>query len=344
MKKIISVIMTILIVMSSANIAFGDIRITGKTENIPYSETPVGIHKRLQVKGANLIDKSGKKFQIQGISTHGINWDVGKPYVNYQSFQNLRDEWGVNCIRIAMYTQEYNGYCVTDERGKKDLLETIDSAVKYTKKLGMYIIIDWHVLSDQNPLKYKKEAKEFFRLMSKKYGKYKNVIFEICNEPNGATTWNDIKVYAKSVIKIIRKNAKKSIIIVGTPTWSQDVDVASISPIRNVKNVMYAFHFYAATHQEYYMEKVEKAIDNKLPILCTEFSGCEASGSGKIDKVSLYKWLNYFKSNGIGYCCWSLSNKNESASLLKSNCFKKYGYKKSDLSEMGKLITNYYNK
>lgn len=102
--------------------------------------------------------------------------------------------------------------------------------------------------------------------------------------------------------------------------------------------------FYRATHQDYYMNKVKKAISNKLPVICTEFSGCEANGNGNINKSSLYKWLNYLKSNGIGYCCWSLSNKNESASLLKSNCLKKYGYKKSDLSKMGKLLVEFYKK
>jgi len=167
MKKVsykLKIIITIAfsLMVSYVNVTSAD----KKIETVAYKKTPVGAHGRLNVKGTKLVDQYGKEIQIQGVSTHGINWDVGKPYVNYQSFQNLRDEWGVNCIRIAMYTQEYNGYCVTDEREKKDLLETIDSAVKYTKKLGMYIIIDWHVLSDQNPLKYKKEAKEFFRLMS----------------------------------------------------------------------------------------------------------------------------------------------------------------------------------
>ena len=65
----------------------------------------------------------------------------------------------------------------------------------------------------------------------------------------------------------IRKYAKEAIVIVGTPTWSQDVDVASMSPIKNSKNIMYAIHFYAATHQDYYMNKVKKAIswDNVGP-------------------------------------------------------------------------------
>lgn len=340
MKIIITIMIVFSLIVSYVNVIPAD----KKIETVAYKKTPVGAHGRLNVKVTKLVDQYGKEIQIQGVSTHGINWDVGKPYVNYQSFQNLRDKWGVNCIRVAMYTEDYNGYCVTDDTNRKKLLKTIDLAVGNAKKLGMYVIIDWHVLNDQNPLKHKDEAKQFFKKMAKKYGKNKNVMFEICNEPNGNTTWNDIKKYANPIIKVIRKYAKKSIIIVGTPTWSQDVDVASMSPIKNSKNIMYAIHFYAATHQDYYMNKVKKAISNKLPVICTEFSGCEANGNGNINKSSLYKWLNYLKSNGIGYCCWSLSNKNESASLLKSNCLKKYGYKKSDLSKMGKLLVEFYKK
>ena len=33
----------------------------------------------------------------------------------------------------------------------------------------MYVIIDWHILSDNNPQTYKKESIEFFNEISKKY-------------------------------------------------------------------------------------------------------------------------------------------------------------------------------
>lgn len=320
------------------------VKVTGKTKTVKYSNTPFGKNGRLRVKGTTLVNKNGKAFQLKGVSTHGINWDVGEPYVNKKAIQNLRDEWGVNCIRVAMYTQEYNGYCITDSESKKKLLKTIDTAVKSAKALGIYVIIDWHVLSDRNPKVYQKEAVAFFKTISKKYKKYNNVLYEICNEPNGGTTWSDIKSYANEVIKVIRKNNKKSVIIVGTPTWSQDVDIAAENPIKNRKNIMYAVHFYAGTHYEYNLDKLKTVIDKKLPVICTEFSGCEASGSGQIDKNNLNKWIRYLNSKKIGYCCWSLSNKDESASLLKAECKKLNGFKYSDLSAMGKWLVNKYNK
>ena len=46
-----------------------------QTECEVYAATPVSSHGRLSVKGADLVDKNKKKFQLRGISTHGINWD-----------------------------------------------------------------------------------------------------------------------------------------------------------------------------------------------------------------------------------------------------------------------------
>lgn len=317
-------------------------KLTGKTKNMAYKYTPYGQHGKLQVQGANLVDKNGEVFQLKGISTHGINWDVGYPYVNEKAFANLRDEWGVNCIRIAMYTQDYNGYCVTSASERKKLLKTIDKAVKATKKLGMYVIIDWHVLNDQTPQKYQKQAKTFFKTVAKKYKKYGNVLYEICNEPNGGTSWETIKSYADSVIPVIRKYNKNAIIIVGTPNWSQDVDVASESPITGYQNIMYSIHFYAATHQQSYRDKCETALKNGLPVICTEFSACESSGDGSYDFNSANAWITLLDQYNVSYCAWSLSNKAESASLLKSSCKKTSGFKTSNVSKMAKWLIEKY--
>ena len=123
------------------------VKLTGKTKKVAYRNTYVGKHGRLRVKGTKLVDKKGKAVQLRGISSHGINWDVGEPFVNEKALQNLRDEWGVNCFRVAMYTEDYNGYCVTDTASRKKLLAKIDTAVKAGRKLVMYVIIYWHILN-----------------------------------------------------------------------------------------------------------------------------------------------------------------------------------------------------
>ena len=175
----------------------------------------------------------------------------------------------------------------------------------------------------------------FFKYMAKKYKNQNNIFYEICNEPNGGTSWNMIKSYASSVIKTIRKYDKKNIILVGTPTWSQDVDVAADSPIKGYSNIMYTFHFYTATHGDSYRQKVQAAIQKGLPVFVSEFGISESSGNGRIDKNEANKWMQFLKKNKISYVCWSLCNKNESCSLLKSSCNRTGNFKKSDLSQAG---------
>lgn len=302
----------------------------------------------LSVSGTRLVSQeTGEEVVLRGVSTHGINWDVGYPYISKAAFQTLRDDYGVNAVRLAMYTTEYYGYC---DKGsapesqsvvQKILKDRIHTGVTAASELGMYVIIDWHVLSDQNPNKYKKQAKAFFEEMSKKYADYDNVLYEICNEPNGGTTWSDITAYAKTIIPVIRANDKDAVIIVGTPTWSQDVDVASKSPL-SYDNIMYTLHFYSATHKESYREKLKTALANGLPVMVTEFGVSEASGAGSINTGEAKKWLDLLDANKISYFAWSLSNKAESASLLKAGTGKKSGWKSSDLSPAGKWVLDQY--
>lgn len=290
---------------------------------------------RLHVKGTKLVDKKGHEVQLRGVSTHGLSWYP--QYVNDKCFTQLHDKWGANVVRLAMYTEEYNGYCSGDAKNRSDLKKLIKKGVRLAKKHKMYVIVDWHILSDGNPNSHKKEAKAFFREMSREFKGYNNVIYEICNEPNNGTSWKEIKSYAKSVISTIRENDKKAVIVVGTPTWSQDVDQAAADPIKG-ENLMYALHFYAATHKADLRNKMTAAINKGLPVFVTEYGICDASGNGAIDKREADRWIQTMDEYGVSYIAWNLSNKQESSSIIKSSCPKVSGFKKSELSDEGRWL------
>ncbi len=303
------------------------------------SGTPVANHGALSVKGTNIVDKNGKVFQLQGVSTHGINWFP--EYVNKEAFADL-SQYGVNAIRLAMYTVDYNGYCAGGNQA--DLEAIIDRGVQACTDLGMYVIIDWHILNDLDPNVHKDSAKTFLDKMSKKYADYDNVIYEICNEPNGGTTWESVKSYAEEVIPVIRKNDKDALIIVGTPNWSQDVDIASQNPIKDQENILYAVHFYASTHKDNIRSKVETAIGNGLPVIVSESSICEASGNGALNYDEGKKWMDLIDKYNLSCFAWSLGNKDETSSFLKSSVTKTSGFSKDDFTDAGKWYLEQYGK
>lgn len=258
---------------------------------------------RLHVKGTKLVDKKGHEVQLRGVSTHGLSWYP--QYVNDKCFAQLHDKWGANVVRLAMYTEEYNGYCSGDAKNRSDLKKRIKKGVRLAKKHKMYVIVDWHILSDGNPNSHKKEAKAFFREMSREFKGYNNVIYEICNEPNNGTSWKEIKSYAKSVISTIRKNDKKAVIVVGTPIWSQDVDQAAADPIKG-DNIMYALHFYAATHKTDLRNKMTAAINKGLPVFVTNMESVmlpETEPSTKKRQTAGYRrWMNTVSATLRGIC------------------------------------------
>lgn len=300
---------------------------------VSVTGTPVAVHGELSVRGSGLVDKNGNEFQLQGVSTHGIAWFP--QYVNKAAFQTIRDEWGANCIRLAMYSAENGGYCTGGNQA--DLKQLVNDGVSYATDLGMYVIIDWHIMNqDGDPNTHKTEALAFFEEMSAKYADYDNVIYEICNEPNGGTQWSSIKSYAMEVIPVIKAHNPDAVIIVGTPNWSQDVDIAANDPITGYSNIMYAIHFYADTHRDSLRQKMQMAVDKGLALFCTEFGICDASGSGANNMTEGNKWIAALDSNNISYCIWNLSNKAETSSLIQSGCNKTSGWTVNELSEAGK--------
>ena len=299
--------------------------------------TPYGQHGALHVENGKLTGADGNIVQLYGMSTHGIAWFP--QYINYDSFRTLRDDWNTNCIRLAMYTAEYGGYCVGGD--KEQLKQLVRDGVSYATELGMYVIVDWHILSDCDPNQNKDEAIAFFREMSEAFADNDNVLYEICNEPNSGTSWDSIKSYAEEVIPVIREQKPDAVILVGTPTWSQEIDKSAASPL-TFDNVMYTLHFYAGTHKDDLRNRLETCAQNNLPVFVSEFGMCDASGNGANDFDSTTKWLDLLNKYQISFCCWNLANKDESSSVFKAASTALSDWTDEDFNESGRWIRDYF--
>lgn len=288
---------------------------------------------KLKVIGTDLCNAKGEKIQLKGPSTLGLVWYP--EYINKKAFETVSG-WGANLIRLAMYTQEEDGYLSGgDQEFTKEL---IDKGVKYATELSMYVIIDWHILSDGNPLDNMDEAKKFFEEMTLKYKDYGNVIYEICNEPNGdEVTWPVVKAYAEEIIPLIRKNVPDAVILVGTPKWSQDVNFAADMPLE-FDNVMYSVHYYAATHKKELRDKAQYALNKGAAVFIDEYSNCDASGNGIIDDEEAHAWAKFVDENNLSYAQWNLSNRDESSAMVKADCTKTSDWTDEDLTTTGKWM------
>lgn len=312
-----------------------------KSENkVAYVLNGFSSHGKLSVKGADLVDKNGEKFQLVGLSTHGLQW-FGK-YVNYETFESLRNGFGINVIRLSLYTSE-DGYCVVSKARKEELFELVCRGIDFATSLDMYVVVDWHMLgaedpNDRNPLYYMQEALEFFRRITSKYSQNENILFDIMNEPSGPVSWDDCKKYAENVITEIRKNSD-GIVVVGNPKWSADLESVMASPLEGFNNIMYSYHFYAGDKTN--ASSIIKAYEKGFPVFVSEHGGMENTGDGMIYYDYINKWYEDLNKLNISYIAWNISSSKGSASIFKYNSNDYISVDDDNLKEWGIFYRDY---
>jgi endoglucanase len=285
---------------------------------------------RLQVKGGQLCDQSGHPVQLRGMSTHDLKLF---PFAT-NTLGNLVDDWHVSVVRASMYTDSFGSSYIHEPAVKQTVKLVVDSALRH----DIYVIIDWHILADGNPNQYKQQAKEFFEEMATAYHSHPNVLYEICNEPNGSNvTWNVIKSYAQFIIPAIRAIDPDGVVIVGTDTWSQGVRAAADSPL-DFPNVMYALHFYAGTHRDALRDNADYALSKGLPIFVTEWGLTDYSGKGALYLDESEKWISWMNQHKISWANWSFSPADEGSAALNPTANISGPWQPSDLSASGKWV------
>ena len=271
--------------------------------------SPVAINGRLQVTGTHLVNQCGNPVQLRGMSSHGVQWFPN--CYNESSITALATDWGADVFRIAMYVQE-GGYVTNPSYWKS----WIDNMVAICGSKGIYCIIDWHVLNPGDPNANLTEARDFWSYMSAKHAADKHVLYEICNEPNGVS-WATIKSYANDIIPRIRTNDPNTVIICGTPNYSQDVDVAAADPL-TYSNITYALHFYSGTHMQSLRDKGNTAIAKGAALFVSECGTSTASGDGGPYLTEMQTWIDWMTTNTISWANWNFADKSETSSALNA--------------------------
>ena len=266
--------------------------------------SPVAINGKLQVNGTQLCNQNGEALMLRGAS---FGWhNLWPRFYNKKAVAWLATDWKCNVVRASMGVGLDDSYLENPEYALKCMTSVIDGAIKQ----GIYVIIDFH-----SHKIHTEEAKTFFTLMAKKYGNYPNVIYEIFNEPD-YYTWPEVKAYSEELIKTIRAIDPDNIILVGSPHWDQDIHLVAEDPIKGQSNLMYTMHFYAGTHKQWLRDRTDAAMAKGIPIFVSECAGMEATGDGQVDEVEWKAFLDWMEARKISWIVWSVSDKNETCSML----------------------------
>lgn len=293
---------------------------------------PVSIHGALSVSGTHIVDENDNIVSFAGNSFFWSNTGFGaEKYYTAGAVEWLQEDWNTTIVRAAMGVDEFGGY-LSDPQGNRNRVTTVvDAAIDN----GMYVIIDWHSHHAED---FQADAISFFEEMAQMYGDTPNVIYEIYNEPITRDWSGTIKPYSEAVIAAIRAIDPDNLIIVGTPFFSQDVDVVSLDPITGHSNIAYTLHFYAGTHGNSLRAKAETAMNNGLALMVTEWGTVNADGDGAVDVTSTDQWMMFLDLHSISHCNWSVHDKLEGASVLRPGAAPNGGWADSDLTTSGLFV------
>ena len=195
-----------------------------------HAPTP---HGRLAVRAGCLIGLGHQRpVTLSGVSLFWSQW-MGAFY-DERTVAWFATEWQATLVRAAVGVHESSGYLFEPQAELAKAERVLDAAIAR----GVYCIVDWH---DHHAEQHAEQACAFFGALARRYGRHENLIYEIFNEPHPGVPWPAVRAYAERVIAAIRQHDPVNLIIVGTPCWSQQVDVAAAAPLDDA-NVARAQH------------------------------------------------------------------------------------------------------
>lgn len=295
----------------------------------------VSANGALAVKGTQIINAKGKAVAFAGPSFFWSNSGWGaEGFFNHDTVAWAKRTWQASMVRAVVGVEGPGGYLAAPQENKNRAFAVIDAAILE----DMYVLVDWH---DHHADQHTAEAIKFFEEVAQKYGDKPNIIYEIYNEPKEVNWEKQVKPYAQTLVNTIRAKDPDNLIAVGTPRWSQDVDLVANAPLKGVTNIVYSLHFYAGTHHQALRDKAQKALDKGLPLMVTEWGTVNADGNGAANEAETRLWMEFLRKHKISHCNWALSAKNEGASIFKVDVKPAANYADAQLTPSG-LIARHW--
>jgi len=234
-------------------------------------------------------------------------------------FEEAR-RWGADIIRLPVHPGAWR------TREKEDYLRLLDQGVQWARELGLYLIIDWHSIGNLKEELFQhemyettvEETEDFWDIVSQRYAREPVIaMYELYNEPTvsgdrfGEMTWKEWKAMNEEMIRIIRENHPRAVILVAGFDWAYDLTPVKKDPI-DKPGIAYVSHPYPQKRNPPWKMKWEKDwgfVADTYPVILTEIGFALPEEEGvhvpvKGDETYGKTLVDYASEKGISWVVW----------------------------------------
>ncbi len=255
--------------------------------------TPGKAPSRLGVSGPCIVDAEGQAVVLRGFSiadpeTLEVKRGAGTAL---KVLRRAVQEFGASVVRIPIHKGDGQGIGLS-EGPSRYVEDFVDPLVDEAARLGIYVIIDLHIVGDYLP--ERDYAAASWSLLAARYGSHPHVLFEMFNEPVEPDSWDTWRAsIAQPTLAIIRHAAPDTLVIVGGPYWSLHMKEAASHPLKD-ERIAYTAHIYPEMTEKVWREQFEPVLA-KHPVFVTEWGW---------DKSSVFPLRGDLDGFGVPFAAW----------------------------------------
>jgi hypothetical protein len=267
---------------------------------------------QLRTKGNRIINGSAEIVRLKGLMIPDPARLAGEGRYARALFETVAAT-GANVIRIPVHPQFW-------ARDPDYVSHYLDSAVQWAGELGMYVILDWHSIGNEET-GYAPQVPElfchtdamttnFWEHLASHFKDEPHVTFEIFNEPQhiSAADWRRC---ANRLVRTIRAQGARQLIIVGGLNYGRELDWVLREPVAG-ENIAYASHIFPS-HARSGWDHDFGRVAAQYPVVITEWGFIDKKQtpnlsdsylSGDADAYGSPS-MSYLDGRGIGWvACW----------------------------------------
>lgn len=222
---------------------------------------------KLSTVDNKFVQENGTAVTLKGVSLCSLAWH--KPLDQIEQVTHPETGWSPKILRLPVQPRMWE-----IEGAGPYMRKRIDPAIELCNENGVYCIIDWHKIGNWTDPEVNEELMNFWSKVAPRYANNPNVLYEVFNEPTRPKArtqenWDAYREYAQTWVDHIRNYAPDTVILVGSPHWSQSSSFAVNNPVIG-KNIGYVTHVYPLWKPSRWDGLFGNAAE-KIPMILTEW-------------------------------------------------------------------------